>query len=87
VISFDEETPLDLICRLKPDVLVKGGDYTIEGVVGAAEVEAAGGRVVLVDLIEGRSTTRLIDAIRLSHSPEEADAARVAVARSSEDAA
>ena len=87
VISFDEETPLELIARLKPDVLVKGGDYTIEGVVGAAEVEAAGGRVVLVDLIEGRSTTRLIDAIRASHSPEEADAARVARARSSEDAA
>jgi D-beta-D-heptose 7-phosphate kinase/D-beta-D-heptose 1-phosphate adenosyltransferase len=87
VISFDEETPIELICRLKPDVLVKGGDYTIEGVVGAAEVEAAGGRVVLVDLVEGRSTTRLIEAIRASHSPEEADAARVARARSGEDAA
>jgi D-beta-D-heptose 7-phosphate kinase/D-beta-D-heptose 1-phosphate adenosyltransferase len=87
VISFDEDTPLELIARLKPDVLVKGGDYTIEGVVGAAEVEAAGGRVVLVDLIDGRSTTRLIDAIRASHSPAEADAARVALARSSEDAA
>jgi len=84
VISFDEDTPIELIRRLKPDVLVKGGDYTIEGVVGAAEVEAAGGRVVLVDLIDGRSTTRLIDAIRTSHSPAEADAAR---ARSSEDAA
>jgi D-beta-D-heptose 7-phosphate kinase/D-beta-D-heptose 1-phosphate adenosyltransferase len=87
VISFDEETPLELIRLLQPDVLVKGGDYTKEGVVGAAEVEAAGGRVVLVDLVEGRSTTRLIDAIRDSHSPEEADAARVARARSSEDAA
>ena len=87
MISFDEDTPLDLIARLKPDVLVKGGDYTIEGVVGAAEVEAEGGRVVLVDLVEGRSTTRLIDAIRESHSPAEADAVRVARARSSEDAA
>src|SRR5207253_3869152 len=55
VISFDDDTPLDLINRLKPDVLVKGGDYTIEGVVGAAEVQEAGGRVVLVDLIEGHS--------------------------------
>src|SRR5262249_51469522 len=64
VISFDEETPLDLITRLKPDVLIKGGDYTIEGVVGADVVQAAGGRVFLVDLVEGRSTTRLIDAIR-----------------------
>jgi D-beta-D-heptose 7-phosphate kinase/D-beta-D-heptose 1-phosphate adenosyltransferase len=85
VISFDAETPLDLIARLKPDVLVKGADYAIEGVVGAEEVEAAGGRVVLVDLVDGRSTTRLIDAIRTAHSPEEADAARVARARSSAD--
>jgi len=86
VISFDEETPIELIRRLKPDVLVKGGDYTIDNVVGATEVEAGGGRVVLVDLVEGRSTTRLIDAIRESHSPAEADAARVALARASEDA-
>ena len=64
VISFAEETPIELIRRLKPDVLVKGGDYTVAEVVGADEVQAAGGRVVLVDLIEGRSTTRLIDAIR-----------------------
>ncbi|MGD9617096.1 MAG: D-glycero-beta-D-manno-heptose-7-phosphate kinase [Alphaproteobacteria bacterium] len=64
VISFDEETPIELIRRLKPDVLVKGGDYTIETVVGAEDVQAAGGRVVLVDLVEGRSTTGLIRAIR-----------------------
>src|SRR5579884_2941022 len=59
VISFDEETPLELIRRLKPDVLIKGGDYTIEGVVGADIVQANGGKVLLVDLVEGRSTTRL----------------------------
>jgi D-beta-D-heptose 7-phosphate kinase/D-beta-D-heptose 1-phosphate adenosyltransferase len=76
VISFDDDTPLELIRRLQPDVLVKGGDYTIDGVVGAAEVQAAGGRVVLVDLVEGRSTTRLIDAIRAAHTPAEAEAAR-----------
>ena len=70
VISFDEETPIELIRRLQPDVLVKGGDYTIDGVVGAAEVQAAGGRVVLVDLVEGRSTTRLIDAIRDTRAAE-----------------
>ena len=64
VISFDEETPIELIRRLKPDVLVKGGDYTIETVVGAEDVQAAGGRVVLVDLVEGRSTTGLIHAIQ-----------------------
>jgi D-beta-D-heptose 7-phosphate kinase/D-beta-D-heptose 1-phosphate adenosyltransferase len=64
VISFDEETPIELIRRLRPDILVKGGDYTIETVVGADEVRAAGGRVVLVDLVEGRSTSGLIHAIR-----------------------
>ena len=64
VVSFDDDTPLDLICRLQPDVLVKGGDYTIDTVVGAAEVQAAGGRVVLAELVEGRSTTRLIDSLR-----------------------
>jgi D-beta-D-heptose 7-phosphate kinase/D-beta-D-heptose 1-phosphate adenosyltransferase len=72
VISFDEETPIDLIRQLKPDVLVKGGDYTIDEVVGAPEVQQMGGRVVLVDLVAGRSTTRLIDAIR---APVREDAA------------
>jgi D-beta-D-heptose 7-phosphate kinase / D-beta-D-heptose 1-phosphate adenosyltransferase len=72
VLSFDEETPIELIRRLKPDVLVKGADYTIDGVVGAPEVQAAGGKVVLVELVEGRSTTRLIDAIR---APARDDAA------------
>jgi D-beta-D-heptose 7-phosphate kinase/D-beta-D-heptose 1-phosphate adenosyltransferase len=71
VISFAEETPLDLIRRLGPDVLVKGGDYTVETVVGAKEVQEAGGRVVLVDIVEGHSTTGLIDAIRTA-APEEA---------------
>jgi D-beta-D-heptose 7-phosphate kinase/D-beta-D-heptose 1-phosphate adenosyltransferase len=71
VISFDEETPIELIRRLHPDVLVKGGDYTMEGVVGADLVQADGGRVVLVDLIDGRSTTRLIEAIRAAQSPAE----------------
>src|SRR5205823_12355764 len=84
VISFDEETPIELIRRLKPDVLVKGGDYTIEGVVGHAEVQATGGRVLLVDLVEGRSTTRLIEAIRKTPAPARA---RLARARSKEDAA
>jgi D-beta-D-heptose 7-phosphate kinase / D-beta-D-heptose 1-phosphate adenosyltransferase len=64
VISFGDDTPLELIRRLGPDVLVKGGDYTVETVVGAKEVQEAGGRVALVELVEGRSTTGLIDAIR-----------------------
>ena len=87
VISFDEETPIDLIRRLKPDVLVKGGDYTIEGVVGHEVVEANGGRVLLVELVEGRSTTRLIEAIRATPAAPGTRAARASRARSKEDAA
>jgi D-beta-D-heptose 7-phosphate kinase/D-beta-D-heptose 1-phosphate adenosyltransferase len=64
VTSFDEDTPLDLIRRLKPDVLVKGGDYTIETVVGAEDVQAAGGRVVIVDLVGGHSTTATIGKLQ-----------------------
>jgi D-beta-D-heptose 7-phosphate kinase/D-beta-D-heptose 1-phosphate adenosyltransferase len=66
VISFDDDTPLHLIRRLQPNVLVKGADYTIEGVVGADIVQQAGGRVVLAELVEGRSTSRLVDTIRTS---------------------
>ncbi|HZK89234.1 MAG TPA: D-glycero-beta-D-manno-heptose-7-phosphate kinase [Stellaceae bacterium] len=64
VLSFDEDTPLDLICRLRPDVLMKGGDYTIETTVGAPEVMSWGGRVALIDLLAGHSTTRVIDRLR-----------------------
>ena len=63
VVVFDEDTPLALIERLKPDVLVKGADYTVETVVCADIVQAAGGRVVLAALVEGKSTTGLIDRI------------------------
>jgi len=57
---FDEDTPLDMIRALRPDVLVKGSDYTIEQVVGAPDVQAWGGKVVLVTLKEGHSTTKTI---------------------------
>jgi D-beta-D-heptose 7-phosphate kinase/D-beta-D-heptose 1-phosphate adenosyltransferase len=77
VISFADDTPLELIRCLRPDVLVKGGDYTVETVVGAREVQETGGRVVLVDLVEGHSTTGLIDAIRTG-APAEAAAEDVA---------
>src|SRR5438067_2054255 len=87
VISVDDETPIELIRRLKPDVLVKGGDYTIEGVVGHEVVEANGGRVLLVELVEGRSTTRLIEAIRATPAAPGTRAARASRARSKEDAA
>lgn len=64
VISFDDDTPLALIRRLKPNVLMKGADYTVATVVGAEDVIAAGGRVALIDLLEGHSTTRVIDRLQ-----------------------
>ncbi len=60
VVIFDEDTPLSLIEQLRPDLLVKGADYTLDKVVGAREVQAWGGRVLLVDLEQGHSTTRLV---------------------------
>lgn len=64
VVLFDEDTPLALIRRLRPDVLVKGADYAREAIVGAAEVEGWGGRVVRVPLVEGKSTTDLLRKLR-----------------------
>jgi len=60
VTVFDEDTPLELITSIRPNVLVKGGDYRPEQVVGRDEVEAAGGRLVLVPLIPGHSTSSLV---------------------------
>ena len=60
VVLFDESTPLRLIEAIRPDALVKGSDYTEEDVVGAREVKAWGGRVELIPLVDGVSTTRLI---------------------------
>ncbi len=64
VTIFDEDTPRDLIAELLPDVLVKGADYSLDQVVGRAEVEAAGGSVVLVPLRPGYSSTDLVQRIR-----------------------
>ncbi|MDE3184514.1 MAG: D-glycero-beta-D-manno-heptose 1-phosphate adenylyltransferase [Bacteroidota bacterium] len=63
VVIFNEETPLELIKMITPDVLVKGGDYTIETVVGAKEVIANGGRVEIIPIREGFSTTNIINKI------------------------
>jgi D-beta-D-heptose 7-phosphate kinase/D-beta-D-heptose 1-phosphate adenosyltransferase len=63
VVIFDEETPLELIKIIKPDVLVKGGDYTIETIVGAKEVMAYNGRVEVIPLEAGFSTTGIIEKI------------------------
>ncbi len=60
VILFEEDTPLNLINEIKPDILVKGGDYKIETIVGANEVLAQGGRVEVINLVDGFSTTNLI---------------------------
>ncbi|HSH46306.1 MAG TPA: D-glycero-beta-D-manno-heptose 1-phosphate adenylyltransferase [Longimicrobiales bacterium] len=66
VTPFDEDTPRELIAGLLPDVLVKGGDYEPHQVVGGDEVRAAGGDVVIIPFVEGRSTTRLINLMRSS---------------------
>ncbi|MDA0711355.1 MAG: D-glycero-beta-D-manno-heptose 1-phosphate adenylyltransferase [bacterium] len=64
IIPFDEDTPRDLIAALLPDVLIKGGDYQIQHIVGREEVEAAGGMVTTIPLVEGRSTTHIIEKIK-----------------------
>lgn len=64
VVIFEEDTPINLISDIKPSVLVKGGDYTREQVVGYDVVEAAGGTVVLVDILRGFSTTALVNRAR-----------------------
>jgi rfaE bifunctional protein nucleotidyltransferase chain/domain len=64
VVIYDDPTPLQVIEALLPDVLVKGADWAADAIVGRAEVEGAGGRVVRVELLEGRSTTGLVDRIR-----------------------
>lgn len=64
VVVFEQDTPLELIRHLRPAVVVKGGDYSHETIVGADEVTAWGGRVVVVPLVEGHSTTGTIDALR-----------------------
>ncbi|MDD3028971.1 MAG: D-glycero-beta-D-manno-heptose-7-phosphate kinase [Alphaproteobacteria bacterium] len=60
IVIFDEDTPLDLIKAVRPDVLIKGADYTLDKVVGAAEVQSWHGRVVLAHLVDGQSTTNTI---------------------------
>jgi rfaE bifunctional protein nucleotidyltransferase chain/domain len=66
VVIFQADTPLELIERLAPDVLVKGADYARETIVGADLVESKGGRVVRVPLIHGFSTTSIVERLRAS---------------------
>jgi len=69
VIGFDEDTPETLVRSLRPDVLVKGGDWALESVAGRETIEARGGRVVRVPLVSGRSTTALAE--RMGRRPRE----------------
>jgi D-beta-D-heptose 7-phosphate kinase/D-beta-D-heptose 1-phosphate adenosyltransferase len=64
VTVFDEDTPRELILELRPDVLVKGGDYSVDTMVGAREVVGWGGEAVIVPLTAGQSTTRIIERLR-----------------------
>ena len=82
VVLFAEDTPHDLVKAVQPDVLVKGEDYREKVVVGSDIVEARGGRVVLVPLLTGRSTTGLVERIRKN---DDADA-DTGPARDGEDA-
>ncbi len=70
VVIFDEDTPLELIRLLRPDILVKGGDYTPEGVVGKEIVESYGGRVELIQFVDGKSTTGIVEKILRQYQGE-----------------
>ena len=63
LVKFTEDTPIPLLERIKPDVLVKGADYTKDKVVGGDLVEACGGRIALAPLVNGRSTSSVIQKI------------------------
>ena len=63
VCSFDENTPLEAILKIRPDVLVKGADWGIDGIVGRAEVEGWGGKVVALPLVNGKSTTEIVERV------------------------
>ena len=64
VVVYDDDTPRAVIAALLPDVLVKGADWALDAIVGRAEVEGAGGRVVRVEVVPDRSTTKIVDRIR-----------------------
>ena len=69
VVMFDADTPRELIRALMPDVLVKGGDYSVETVVGAEDVVARGGKVIIVPLTPGHSTTSTVERLRGGGTP------------------
>lgn len=64
VVTFSEDTPLELVNRLRPDVIVKGGDYAEDTIVGAREVTSWGGRVIVVPLTPNQSTSKIIERMK-----------------------
>jgi rfaE bifunctional protein nucleotidyltransferase chain/domain len=69
VVVFDDDTPLELVRVVQPDIIVKGGDYAPEEIVGATVVRARGGRVVVIPLTAGQSTTSIIEKLRGTIDP------------------
>jgi D-beta-D-heptose 7-phosphate kinase/D-beta-D-heptose 1-phosphate adenosyltransferase len=67
VVVFEQDTPLELIERLRPDILVKGGDYREDTIVGASQVRGWGGNVVVIPLTPGQSTSHIIRTLRGEH--------------------
>ena len=63
VVLFEEDTPLELVKSLRPDVIVKGGDYTLDSIVGAREVQSWGGEAIVVPLTPGQSTSSIIEKL------------------------
>jgi len=63
VTIFKEDTPLELICELRPDIIVKGGDYDLNSIVGAKEVQSWGGKVKIIPFLKGYGTSKLIEKI------------------------
>jgi D-beta-D-heptose 7-phosphate kinase / D-beta-D-heptose 1-phosphate adenosyltransferase len=70
IVIFGEDTPLNLIRKIRPEVLVKGGDYVDSTIVGAPEVKAWGGKVEIVPIVNGFSTTRILQRLQDELSPE-----------------
>jgi len=70
VVIFDEPTPREIVAALSPDMLVKGGDWASDQIIGRAEVERAGGRVVSVPVLAGYSTSAMVEKIRKLDAPD-----------------
>ncbi|MFB0497394.1 rfaE bifunctional protein nucleotidyltransferase chain/domain [Mucilaginibacter sp. SG538B] len=68
IVGFEDDTPLNLITNINPDILVKGGDYTVENIVGSQEVQARGGRVETIIFVEGVSSTKIIEKLQAQAS-------------------